>query len=106
MKKQKGFSMIFIIPVIVLALAIAGVFAYKLYSEGTRAKASETPLNKTIPPLQSGKGKPSVGYGTVKGPTIKVSPTPAQTDLETLINETDDGGESDLKEIETSAAQL
>ena len=96
--------MIFIIPVIALALAIGGVFAYKLYSEGTRAKASEIP--KTIPPLQSGKGKPSVGYGTVKGPTIKVSPTPAQTDLETLINETDDAGESDLKEIDTSAAQL
>ena len=96
--------MIFIIPVIALALAIGGVFAYKLYSEGTRAKASETP--KTIPSLQSVKRKPSAGYGSVSGPTLKISPTPGQTDLETIINETDDGGESDLKEIETSAAQL
>jgi len=104
MKKQNGFSMIFIIPVIALALAIGGVFAYKLYSEGTRAKASETP--KTIPSLQGVKGKPSAGYGSVSGPTLKISPTPGQTDLETIINETDDGGESDLKEIETSAAQL
>ena len=106
MKKHKGFSIIFIIPVIVLALSIAGVFAYKLYSDGTKAKASGVPVNKTIPPLQGTKGKPSVGYGTVKGPTIKISPTPALIDLEIIINETDDGGEAELKEIDTSAAQL
>jgi len=98
--------MILIIPVIALALAIGGVFVYKLYSEGTRAKASETPLNKTIPQLQNVKGKPSAGYGSVSGPAIKISPTPAPIDLETIINETDDAGETDLKAIDTSAAQL
>jgi hypothetical protein len=106
MKKYKGFSVIFIIPVIVLALSIAGVFAYKLFSEGTKAKASEVPVNKTIPPLQNAVGKPSTGYENVKGPTIKISPTPATVDLETIINETEDTGETDLKAIDTSAAQL
>ena len=106
MKKHKGFSVIFIIPVIVLALSIAGVFAYKLYSDGTKAKASEVPVNKTIPPLQGAKGKPSTGYGRVSGPIIKISPTPAPIDLETIINETEDTGETDLKAIDTSAAQL
>jgi len=64
------------------------------------------PVNKTIPPLQGTKGKPTTGYGSVSGPATKISPTPAPIDLETIINETDDGGEAELKEIDTSAAQL
>jgi|GEM_PF-6171883 len=106
MKKQNGFSIILIIPIIVLSLAIGGAFLYKLYSEGTKTKASEIPINKTIPPLQNASGKPSTGYGNVKGPTIKISPTSAPIDLETIINETDDAGDADLKAIDTSAAKL
>jgi len=106
MKKNKGFSLILIIPIIILVLAIGGVFVYKLYSDGTKAKASETPVIKTIPTLQGAKGKPSAGYGAIKGPTIKVTPTPTAVDLETLLNETEDTGETDLKAIDASAAQL
>jgi hypothetical protein len=106
MNKHKGFSLILIIPIIFLVLAIGGVFAYKLFSEGTKAKASEIPVNKTIPPLQGTKGKPTTGYGSVAAPTVKVTPTPATVDLETIINEAEDTGETELKAIDTSAAQL
>ena len=97
----------FIIPLIIATLLIVGVFGYKLYSEGTiRTKAAETPVQKLTPALQTVGGKPSTGYGALKGPTPTVSPTSGETSLEDLVEETDDTGETDFKAIDASAAQL
>ncbi len=109
MKKQKGFS-ILIIPIIALILAIAGVFGYKLYTDGMKAKTADIPVNKVTPSLTKSQGKPSKGYGTVEGPVMlnvdQAGTVSSQTDLETLLNETDDGGEADLKSLDASAAEL
>lgn len=106
MKRKKGFSIILIIPIIVLVLAIGGVFMYKLYSEGTRAKASETPIEKTMPPLSQTGKKPSTGYGQVQSPTFTPTPAPAQTDLDDILKETDDGAEAELKSLDATASKL
>lgn len=111
MKKKNGSSVIFIIPAIVLTLAIGGVFAYKLFSEGTKAKASETPVVKTTPQLQTGGKKPSTGYGNVQGPTAAPTVAAGTTgsgsmDLDTLLDETSDAGEEELKSLDSEAQQL
>jgi len=109
MKKQKGFS-ILIIPIIALVLAIAGVFGYKFYTDGLKAKTADIPVNKVTPPLTKSQGKPSKGYGTVEGPVMlnvdQAGTVSAQTDLETLLNQSDDGGEADLKSLDASAEGL
>jgi hypothetical protein len=116
MKKPNGFSMIILIPIIVLVLAIAGVFAYKLYSEGTKTKASELPVEKSLPPLQGTGEKPATGYGTVKNPSpIAVPASPSgtlessgsgQTELDTLLNESIDDNGPDFSSLDVDAQQL
>lgn len=115
MKKARGFSVLLIIPIITLVLAIAGVFIYKLYSDGVNAKAAqEKPILKITPPLDSSGKKPSTGYGTIQGPTPIVTSASGtlsgtdsgKMDVQILLDETDDGGEGDLKSLDAAVNQL
>jgi len=77
MTRKNGYSAILFIPIFFLVLAIAGVFMYKLYSDGTRAKASEPKIIKTLPPLQPGNTlQPKKGYGSLKTLVVTNTPTP------------------------------
>jgi len=80
--KKNNLSRVILIPLIVMALAIVGVFTYKLYSEGTRAKAveNESVLPKNLPGLKVPTGKPNTRYGALASPT----PTPALTSIPKL----------------------
>jgi len=111
---HKGFSII-IIPLVVLLLAVAGVFAYKLYSDGVKSQAAqESPaILKTIPSLQGAAAKPVKGYGSVKEPTKSATPsvtlqptgsTVSGTPLETFLEETEDTGEAELKSLDATAS--
>jgi len=113
MKKTRGFSMLYIIPIIALLLAIGGVFFYKLYTEGAKVKATDVPVVKIVPPIVTETGKPSSGYGSI--PVI--TPTPVSTflpvgsssvqiDLETLINEDPEDNSPDFSPIDASLIQL
>jgi len=117
MKKQKGFSAILILPLVVLVLAVVGVFAYKLYSDGVKAKAQEeqqSTIIKTNPSLQGAPVKPVKGYGGMQGATRAASPsaTPTKeatstvsgTPLEALLEESDDAGEAELKVLDATAS--
>jgi hypothetical protein len=117
MKKFHGFSIILIIPFIVLVFAIAGVFAYKFYNDRVKTKTpEELSVEKTMPSLQGAGEKPATGYGNVKGPTPIATLTlpngnqggtvSGQIDLETLLSETDDAGEGDLNSLDASVAAL
>ena len=107
MNKKKGFPLIWLIPLLVVGILVTGVFAYKLYSEGSvRTKAAGTPVSKAIPQIPVISGKPSSGYGAIKGPSPTPSPGPKTIDLNALINGTDDDGKLDFDAIEASASQL
>jgi len=116
MKKPNGFSIIILIPIIVLVFAIAGVFLYKLYSEGTKTKAAEILIEKTLPPLRGSAAKPVTGYGTINAPTPSVtavlpnttleSSESGQTELDTLLNESSNDDGPDYSSIDTNLQQL
>jgi len=113
MKKFRGFSVLFIIPIIALLLSVGGVFAYKLYSEATKAKASEVPIDKIVPPLVTETGKPVSGYGGIQGPTPgptgiggKTGSSSGQINIETLFTEDPNDSGPDFSIIDTSLTQL
>lgn len=100
MKNKRGMSAIIIIPMVVLMMAIVGVFAYKLYSEGTRTKAAEpAAVPKTLPSLKTTGNKPKGGYGTLAAPSVTVTPMakPSQPAASMLEN-------VDVGEIATSSS--
>ena len=110
--KKKGFSAIFIIPVVVLLLLIAGVFAYKLYSDGVTAKAAEeTSVVKQLPGLTQPSGKPKSGYAGLPDPTrtptptipVRITPMDVEDALKVIENDT---GKSDFDNLDTESAKL
>jgi hypothetical protein len=119
MKKLHGFSVIMIIPIIILVLSIGGVFMYKLYSDGTKTKAAEElPVHKTLPSLLTSPSKPSKGYGSVTTPVV-VRPTDISTpsptnvasqsgyvNLDTLLNESPSADGPNFESIDSGLQQL
>lgn len=108
---KKGFSIIFIIPVIVLMLVIGGIFAYKLYSDGVKAKAAEAPTVRVLPGLQNPAGKPKSGYAGLPDPTrtptptipVTITPMDVEDALKIIENDT---GKSDFDNLDTESAKL
>lgn len=110
--KKKGFSAIFIIPVVVLLLLIAGVFAYKLYSDGVTAKAAEeTSVVKQLPGLTQPSGKPKSGYAGLPVPTATPLPTPipvvTPVEMGDMLKRIEsDTGIHDFDTVDTETAKL
>lgn len=110
--KQKNL-IIFSIPILILCIAIGVVFAYKVSTNSMNRKNSDIPVEKIIPPLGERPGKPVKGYGLVQGPAstsgsmlVAEGTGSGIIDLDTLLSEVNDAGETDLKSLDAVVNEL